>query len=39
VEALNTAKVMEDDPTALRLKALATLDRVAERFDHAAQDE
>ncbi len=30
---LNTAKVMEDSPTALRLKELETLERVAERID------
>ena len=30
---LNTAKVMEDYPTALRLKELETLERVAERID------
>jgi regulator of protease activity HflC (stomatin/prohibitin superfamily) len=30
---LNTAKVMEDNPTALRLKELETLERVAERID------
>jgi hypothetical protein len=39
VEVLNTAKVMEDDPTPLRLNALETLDRVAERIDRAAPDE
>lgn len=31
---LNTARVMEDNPTALRLKELETLERVAERIDH-----
>ncbi len=30
---LNTAKVMEGNPTALRLKELETLERVAERID------
>lgn len=30
---LNTAKVMEDNPTALRLKELETLERLAERID------
>ncbi|MBJ9977429.1 slipin family protein [Pseudomonas sp. S75] len=30
---LNTAKVMEGSPTALRLKELETLERVAERID------
>lgn len=30
---LNTAKVMEDNATALRLKELETLERVAERID------
>ncbi len=30
---LNTAKVMEDNPIALRLKELETLERVAERID------
>ena len=30
---LNTARVMEDNPTALRLKELETLERVAERID------
>lgn len=30
---LNTAKVMEENPTALRLKELETLERVAERID------
>lgn len=30
---LNTAKVMEDNPTALRLKELETLERIAERID------
>ena len=30
---LNTAKVMEDNPTALRLKELETLERVADRID------
>ncbi len=30
---LNTAKVMEDSPIALRLKELETLERVAERID------
>ncbi len=30
---LNTAKVMEDNPVALRLKKLETLERVAERID------
>ncbi len=39
VEVLNIAKVMEDDPTPLRLNALETLDRVAERIDRAATDE
>ncbi|EJE6825193.1 slipin family protein [Escherichia coli] len=31
---LNTAKVMENDPVALRLKELETLERVAERIDN-----
>jgi regulator of protease activity HflC (stomatin/prohibitin superfamily) len=31
---LNTAKVMEDNPVALRLKELETLERIAERIDH-----
>jgi regulator of protease activity HflC (stomatin/prohibitin superfamily) len=30
---LNTAKVMEDNPVALRLKELETLERVADRID------
>lgn len=30
---LNTAKVMEDNPVALRLRELETLERVAERID------
>ena len=30
---LITAKVMEDNPVALRLKELETLERVAERID------
>jgi regulator of protease activity HflC (stomatin/prohibitin superfamily) len=30
---LNTAKVMEDNPVAVRLKELETLERVAERID------
>lgn len=30
---LNTARVMEDNPTALRLKELETLERLAERID------
>lgn len=30
---LNTAKVMEDNPLALRMKELETLERVAERID------
>lgn len=30
---LNTAKVMEENPTALRLKELETLERVADRID------
>lgn len=30
---LNTAKVMENNPTALRLKELETLERIAERID------
>lgn len=30
---LNTAKVMEDNPTALRLKELETLEKLAERID------
>lgn len=30
---LNTAKVMEDNPVALRLKMLETLERVAGRID------
>ena len=34
---LNTAKVMEDNPTALRLRELETLERVAERIDHPRQ--
>lgn len=32
-QLLNTAKVMEGSPTALRLKELETLERVAERID------
>ena len=32
-ELLNTAKVMEDNPVALRMKELETLERVAERID------
>ena len=31
---LNTAKVMEDNPVALRLKELESLERIAERIDH-----
>ncbi len=31
---LNTAKVMENNPVALRLKELETLERVAERIDN-----
>lgn len=31
---LNTAKVMEGNPVALRLKELETLERIAERIDH-----
>lgn len=30
---LNTAKVMEDNPVALRMKELETLERVADRID------
>ncbi|MGL4575371.1 MAG: slipin family protein [Burkholderiaceae bacterium] len=30
---LNTAKVMEDNPTALRMKELETLEKIAERID------
>lgn len=30
---LKTAKVMEDNPVALRMKELETLERVAERID------
>jgi hypothetical protein len=30
---LNTAKVMEDSPIALRMKELETLERVVERVD------
>lgn len=30
---LNTAKVMQDNPVALRMKELETLERVAERID------
>ena len=30
---LNTAKVMEDNPTALRLKELETLEKVTEKID------
>ena len=30
---LNTAKVMEDSPLALRMKELETLERVVERID------
>ncbi|MGV8546900.1 slipin family protein, partial [Pseudomonas aeruginosa] len=30
---LNTAKVMEENPTAPRLKELETLERVADRID------
>ena len=30
---LNTAKVMEDNPVALRLKELETLEHIAERSD------
>lgn len=30
---LNTARVMEDNPVALRMKELETLERVAERID------
>jgi regulator of protease activity HflC (stomatin/prohibitin superfamily) len=30
---MNTAKLMEDNPTALRMKELETLERVAERID------
>src|ERR1044072_9359890 len=30
---LNTARVMEDNPTALRLKELATLEKVTEKID------
>lgn len=33
---LNTAKVMENNPVALRLKELETLERVAERIDNIA---
>lgn len=31
---LNTAKVMEDNPVALRLKELEALERITERIDH-----
>ncbi|MBW4553101.1 MAG: slipin family protein [Aphanocapsa sp. GSE-SYN-MK-11-07L] len=31
---LNTAKVMEDNPVALRLKELEVLERIAEKIDH-----
>ena len=31
---LNTAKVMEDNPVALRLKELETLEKITERIDH-----
>ena len=31
---LNTAKVMEDNPVALRLKELESLERIAEKIDH-----
>jgi hypothetical protein len=31
--AVHAAKVMEDNPVALRLKELETLERVAERID------
>ena len=30
---LNTAKVMEDNPIALRLKELETLEKVTKKFD------
>jgi hypothetical protein len=30
---LNTAKVMEDNPVALRLKELEVLERIAEKID------
>lgn len=30
---LTTAKLMEDSPVALRMKALETLERVSERID------
>jgi hypothetical protein len=30
---LNTAKVMEDNPVALRLKELETLEKVTEKID------
>jgi hypothetical protein len=30
---LNTARVMEDNPTALRLKELETLEKVTEKID------
>jgi regulator of protease activity HflC (stomatin/prohibitin superfamily) len=30
---LNTAKVMEDNPVALRLKELETLERISEKID------
>jgi len=30
---LNTARVMENNPTALRLKELETLEKIAERID------
>ena len=33
---LNTAKVMENNPVALRLKELETLERVAERIDNTS---
>jgi regulator of protease activity HflC (stomatin/prohibitin superfamily) len=31
---LNTAKVMEDNPVALRLKELEVLERIAEKIEH-----
>ena len=31
---LNTAKVMEDNPVALRMKELESLERIAERIGH-----
>jgi regulator of protease activity HflC (stomatin/prohibitin superfamily) len=31
---LNTARVMEDNPVALRLKELEVLERIAEKIEH-----